>query len=235
MPNQLKNLLVIVCLFISLTFVITSLIQIQLGSTQVDQSLEEWNTQTANLQVELLIQDHQEKPTHQRTHKTAPNIPTIDEDTQNKEQPYQLIYENRPSRGDIFGKMYIPRLDREIPIISGTDDEELDKGVGHFIGSVLPGENDNTVFAGHNNTVFRNFDQIQLGDLIEIETHEGTFIYQLKDERIVHEDDRTVIISYDEPVITLITCYPLDFFGFTTERYILTGKLIESNGQTITN
>src|SRR5699024_8437328 len=43
--------------------------------------------------------------------------------------------------GDTIGILYIPRLDREIPIIEGTDEEELAQGVGHYAGTGFPGEN----------------------------------------------------------------------------------------------
>src|SRR5690625_1961800 len=34
------------------------------------------------------------------------------------------------NQGDTIGVLYIPKLDREIPIVEGTDEEELAEGVG---------------------------------------------------------------------------------------------------------
>src|SRR5699024_2614133 len=33
---------------------------------------------------------------------------------------------------DTIGVLYLPKLDREIPIVEGTDEEELAEGVGHY-------------------------------------------------------------------------------------------------------
>ena len=46
-----------------------------------------------------------------------------------KETGLNLEYE----KGETIGLLYIPKLDREIPIIEGTDEEELDEGVGHYL------------------------------------------------------------------------------------------------------
>src|SRR5690625_925066 len=43
--------------------------------------------------------------------------------------------------GDTVGLLYIPKLDRTIPIVEGTDEEELAQGVGHYSGTGFPGEN----------------------------------------------------------------------------------------------
>src|SRR5699024_3857326 len=43
--------------------------------------------------------------------------------------------------GDTIGVLYIPKLDREILIVEGTDEEELAEGVGHYADTGFPGEN----------------------------------------------------------------------------------------------
>lgn len=48
--------------------------------------------------------------------------------------------EERPIKGEHFADLVIPRLKAQIPIIEGTDEDELAQGVGHYAGSVLPGE-----------------------------------------------------------------------------------------------
>ena len=39
----------------------------------------------------------------------------------------------QPKVGDVIGSLSIPRLKRVIPIVQGTNAEELKKGVGHII------------------------------------------------------------------------------------------------------
>ena len=143
------------------------------------------------------------------------------------EQVRRKLYDTRPSKGELIGKIIIPSINKELPIIEGTDQAELAKGVGHFIDSVLPGEKDNVVLAGHRDTVFRGLGDVKIGDLAEIETSAGTFVYQIEKQRIVESDDRTVIVPYEDAVLTLVTCYPFDYVGNAPQRYILVGKLVD--------
>lgn len=143
-------------------------------------------------------------------------------------EPNKFPYSSRPETGDVFGKIVIPSIGLTAPIIEGTTEDELSKGVGHYIGSVLPGEWDNSVLAAHRDSVFKDLDQVKIGDKVIIETTVGTFTYKITEQKIVDEDDRTIIVPYDDPVLTLVTCYPFDFVGPAPERYILFGELIEN-------
>jgi sortase A len=101
----------------------------------------------------------------------------------------------------------------------------LEKGVGHFAESVLPGENDNSVLSGHRDTVFRKLGQVGEGDLLIVRTSAGEFTYKVNKVRIVDEDDRTVIVQKPRETLTVSTCYPFDFIGSAPERFILVAYL----------
>ena len=129
------------------------------------------------------------------------------------------------AEGDSIGVLYIPRLDREIPIISGTHEDELAKGVGHFISTALPGQQDQILLSGHRDTVFRQFGELEHGDEIHVKMEKGTFIYTIFDTEIVDADDRTVIRSTaPEEILTLSTCYPFSYIGSAPDRYIIYAK-----------
>lgn len=138
-----------------------------------------------------------------------------------------VIYpqEAHPQKGEHFADLYIPRLKAILPIIEGTNEEELEKGVGHFSGSVLPGEPDNTVLSGHRDTVFREMGKMQEGDEFHVRTSQGTFIYVIRKMWITDEDDRTVIVSHDKPILTVTTCYPFRYIGPAPQRYIMQAEL----------
>ncbi|WP_416149608.1 class D sortase [Salipaludibacillus sp. HK11] len=237
--NPKINWIIASIFFVSLIVIISSASHIYLGASNVEESLDEWNEKIElsnqdNLEIDDLFQEDVEEKKSQRDRKSySKKEENLVNSKAAQEDGFLPIYEKRPERGEVIGKIYIPKLNRELPIIHGSDDDELDRGVGHFIGSVLPGENDNTVLAGHRDTVFQSLGQVGAGDQIEIETQAGYFVYEIFEERIVDEDDRTVIVPYDEPILTLVTCYPFDFIGAAPERYILTGKLIEANGESI--
>ena len=97
------------------------------------------------------------------------------------------MYPTRPNTGDMIGDLYIPKLDSSLPIYDGTDEDELEKGVGHYEQSVLPGERDNSVLSGHRDTVFRRLGEVGKGDKLIVHTTAGTFTYKIRKVRIVDE------------------------------------------------
>ncbi|MGR3764184.1 class D sortase [Rossellomorea sp. NS-SX7] len=145
-----------------------------------------------------------------------------------KEQEKVPLYSERPEKGENIGELIIPKLEAKLPIFHGTHEDELDKGVGHFAGSVLPGEEDNTVLSGHRDTVFRQMGEVGVGDLLVVQTSAGEFTYKVKKVRIVDKNDRTVIVPKPRATLTVSTCYPFNFIGASPERYILVADLISS-------
>lgn len=125
-------------------------------------------------------------------------------------------------KGEAIGVLQIPRIKAELPIIEGTEEEELQQGVGHFIGSSYPAQNDQIVLSGHRDTVFENLGELVAGDQIIVEMPDGKYTYEITDTEIVDADDRTVIRSTaPNEVLTLTTCYPFNFIGNAPERYIV--------------
>lgn len=135
--------------------------------------------------------------------------------------------------GDTIGILYIPRLDRELPIIEGTDEEELAEGVGHYSGTGFPGENKQILLSGHRDTVFRQFDQLENGDEFHIKMTHGTFKYEMRDHTIVDAFDTTIIDpNRTEEVLTISTCYPFTYIGNAPDRYVIFAYPIEKSIQT---
>ena len=114
------------------------------------------------------------------------------------------------------------------PIYEGTNDAELAKGVGHYLQSVLPGKSDNTVLAGHRETVFNRLGELRIGQNIFISTAAGLFIYKVRNFRIVERSDKTVIVPTPQGVLTLATCYPFNFIGITHKSFIVSANLVGS-------
>ncbi|MGG0717737.1 class D sortase [Robertmurraya massiliosenegalensis] len=132
------------------------------------------------------------------------------------------VFPKEIKEGDIFGLLQIPKIKAELPLIEGTGDEELEQGVGHFLGTAFPAQNDQIVLSGHRDTVFQNLGDLVVGDQIMIVMHNGTFTYEVKSTDIVDADDRTVIrTTAPNEVLTLTTCYPFHFVGNAPERYIV--------------
>lgn len=132
-------------------------------------------------------------------------------------------------KGEVIGILNIPKLDAELPIIEGTDEEELEKGVGHYSNTVFPGQPDQILLSGHRDTVFRKLGDLENGDIFHVEMPYGDFYYEIIGSQIVDADDTTVIRSTaPDEILTVSTCYPFYFIGDAPDRYVLTAKRIES-------
>jgi sortase A len=157
---------------------------------------------------------------------TEPEVETVTTDEPLTEEKKPL-YTSQPQVGEDIGNLYIPKIDSTLPIYHGTDEDELEKGVGHFAGSVLPGENNNSVLAGHRDTVFRRLGEVGIGDELVVSTSAGEFTYKVRKVRIVDSDNRTVIVPKPKATLTVSTCYPFDFIGDAPQRYVLVADLLE--------
>ena len=126
-----------------------------------------------------------------------------------------------PANGENVGILHIPKLNADLPIIEGTHEDELAKGVGHYSGTAYPLQNDQIVLSGHRDTVFRSMGELEIGDTLTLQLEYGDFTYEITETKIVDADDRTIIVPHDEEVLTLTTCYPFSFVGSAPDRYII--------------
>jgi sortase A len=139
-----------------------------------------------------------------------------------------VVYDPYPRPAERIGTVTFPDLDLSWPIFQGTSDPELARGVGHYLTSVLPGEEDNAVLAGHRETVFNRLDELKLGQKINVSTSAGVFQYKIKKFRVVQRTDRSVIVPTPHAVLTLVTCYPINFVGTTHQSYVVSADLVSS-------
>lgn len=146
-----------------------------------------------------------------------------------KESLRTIVFSKNPSEGDMLGSLSIPALSQTMPIIEGTGTDDLKKGVGHYMKSVLPGQKDNCVLSGHRDTFFARLGELKTGDRVTVATAAGTYFYQVQRIRIVDKHDRTVIVPTNHGVLTLSTCYPFNYVGAAPRRYIVSADLVASN------
>jgi sortase A len=126
-----------------------------------------------------------------------------------------------PDIGETAGLLHIPKLEADLPIVEGTHEDELARGVGHYRGTAYPLQNDQIVLSGHRDTVFRSMGDLEIGDELVMKMDYGDFVYEITETKIVDADDRTIIVPHDEEVLTLTTCYPFNFVGYAPDRYII--------------
>ena len=141
--------------------------------------------------------------------------PEVQKDSEG--QPIAQDYQ----QDDVIGILTIPKLDETYPIIEGTEEEMLAKGVGHYPTTALPGEKEQILLSGHRGTVFQRLGELIAGDRFIIDMGYGKFEYEMRESQIVAAADTTVIKPRGEEVLTLSTCYPFRYIGSAPDRYII--------------
>lgn len=115
----------------------------------------------------------------------------------------------------------INRIGVEAPVLEGTDDLTLNRGVGHIAGTALFGQNGNVGIAGHRDGFFRGLKDIKIGDHIEMEEPDRVETYVVESLEIVSPKNTSALASTDKPVLTLVTCYPFYYIGEAPQRFIV--------------
>ncbi|MCJ7569013.1 MAG: class D sortase, partial [Anaerolineales bacterium] len=122
--------------------------------------------------------------------------------------------------------MFIPKIWNDAaPVVQGDGWDQLRKGVGQYIGSGNPGENGNLVLSAHNDIfgeLFRDLDQLVLGDEIVIRTSTQEYTYRVTGTSIVSPTEVSVLEPTSKPTITLISCYP---YLVDNQRIVVFGEL----------
>ncbi|MDI3257452.1 MAG: class D sortase [Kyrpidia sp.] len=134
-----------------------------------------------------------------------------------------------PDLGAKIGDLTIPSVKMRVPVVQGTDVEQLRLGAGHYPSSALPGQPGNVYLAGHRDTVFSSLRGVQPGDKIILSTPYGNFVYEVTAFQIVPETDVSVLYERTTgQTLTLQTCYPFFYFGFAPDRYLVRARLVAS-------
>lgn len=131
----------------------------------------------------------------------------------------------------VASPLAVIRIDRvhvEAPVLEGTDDLTLNRGVGHIAGTALFGENGNVGIAGHRDGFFRGLKNIRVGDRIDLEEPDRIETYVVERLEIVDPENVSVLRSSNKPALTLVTCYPFYFIGAAPRRFIVHAVPIDS-------
>jgi sortase A len=119
------------------------------------------------------------------------------------------------------GRISIPRLGLELPLLEGIALSTLDRGPGHWPGTAMPGQPGNVVVAGHrvsHSKPFRHIDLLQPGDTVTFTTPDGSFVYVVTGSEVVSPSALWVIDQTAAPTATLFACHPP---GSTKQRYVV--------------
>jgi sortase A len=127
--------------------------------------------------------------------------------------------------------LHIPKIRLEVPLLEGTDDLTLNRGVGRIGGTAHLGEGGNIGIAGHRDGFFRGLKELKIGDTIELEGPVGTETYVVDQLKIVDPSDVSVLQPRSRSSLTLVTCYPFYYIGSAPKRYIVHAARTDSGQQ----
>jgi len=136
------------------------------------------------------------------------------------------LYRLSSKRGQVIGRLRVPRMGINMLLVNGTDHDTLKKGPGRDGRTFMPGENRLVYIAGHRTTYlapFSHIDRLRRGDRVTIEVPYGTFIYTVTRHRIVKSTDLSVLRSPRHEVVELQACHPR---FFASHRYIAYARLL---------
>jgi len=109
-----------------------------------------------------------------------------------------------------------------IPNVDGADKKEyfkaLQKGVAHFQGTKFPGQGGNIFIFGHSSyyasdpgkykEVFRDLNDLKIGEKIEILFNDKKYLYFVKSKKIIEPTATEYLKDTKNERLTLMTCWP---------------------------
>ena len=125
-----------------------------------------------------------------------------------------LLVEAAPPEHEAFAIIRVPSIDRlkdGWAIVEGVSRTDLKNGIGHMPNTPLPGQPGNSVMSGHRTTYgapFHEFDELSIGNVIEVETVLGVHTYEVRETIIVEPTAIWVTGEREGAWLTLTTCHP---------------------------
>lgn len=148
---------------------------------------------------------------------------------------YSIAYDdilNFNGNGQI-GTVSIPKINVNLPIFHGVNDDVLSEGAGHMPETSFPigGESTHSVISAHtafpNKEFFDDLPKLEEGDTFYIGVLGDTLVYEVKNIVVVDPDDASPLeIERGKDLVSLLTCYP---YAVNTHRIIVTGERIKMN------
>jgi sortase A len=146
-----------------------------------------------------------------------------------------FVQPGKAKLGDAYAIVRIPRFGATYarPLYEGTTREVLQRGIGHYVGTALPGEIGNFAMAAHRTTYGKPFNRIaelRDQDVILVETKDNYFVYRVTGHQIVPPSQTSVLLPVPDQAgveatvatLTMTSCHP-EFSA--RERYVVHAAL----------
>jgi len=133
----------------------------------------------------------------------------------------------------VMAYINIPKIDVNLPIYHGTDNEHMLKGVGHLVGTSFPvgGIDTHAVLSAHSGLstaeLFTNLADLKKDDLFYIHVLDDVLAYEVDKINVVKPNETNDLkIVPGQDYVTLVTCTP---YGINSHRLLVRGHRVEYN------
>lgn len=127
------------------------------------------------------------------------------------EDELRLFPEEWPDLGEPIGRIIVPKVDLDAVVFAGVDTDTLRGGPGAMPGTSFPGQPGNATISGHRTTYgrpFHDFEELDVGDEIMMETGVGTHTYTVRRIFTVEPTGVWVTGEMTGAWLTLTACHP---------------------------
>lgn len=137
-------------------------------------------------------------------------------------------------------RIVIPKINVNVPLIFPSSSEtdallaELDRGVIHYPGTAMPGDEGNVFISGHSSqyawsegsykNIFSLIDELNPDDQIIVYFQQKKFVYNVTGQTIVSPNDFSVLDETGGYGLSLMTCWPV---GTLARRLVVKAELDE--------
>ena len=145
---------------------------------------------------------------------------------QNNPAPSAEPSGQKSTRLRAIGRLEIPKIDVNIPILEGASKANLKVGAGHINGTSKIGSIGNAALAAHRShtygRMFNRLDELDIGDKITVRTRDKTLNYTIYATKIIEPDDFSIIEKNGtDKILTVFTCHPP---GVGSHRLVVQAK-----------
>ena len=159
-----------------------------------------------------IITDYKQKKIVDNYRNYISNMQNEDKSFNENKKAFET-YTSQEQSSNIIGILSIPKLDLNVGIGEGVDNETLKYSVGHFSDTAMPGQKGNFCVIGHRSYTYVEFfnrlDEIEENDEIIVEYNGKEFKYKVTEIKVVKPEEVSVLNQSEEEEITLITCTPI--------------------------
>ncbi len=120
----------------------------------------------------------------------------------------------------------IARVGLEVPVFPDTSERNLNRGAGWVLGTAAPDDGGNIAIAAHRDGYFRVLKDVELGDVLVLESFAQQTQYRVTEISIVEPQDTSSLLETETAAVTLVTCYPFYFVGHAPQRYIVRAEAL---------